>query len=571
MKFLLLPIVLAAVCTTSSYAGRLYGNASISYEHLERTDDSLNVSDDITRESLIISYEDALFVKNRMRLTANLQRREFPFTGYREFQPIYYLDLKSYGYNINVRHSRYTRRSILAGTTGFLDVHHRDWRVTTTVNYDDWPVFNVVYSRLENFDDLDRSRYDGYNRNVILDGNYTVGPASIRANYNNLKRVNNTANGLDATNETYTATGSFSKNVNGLGYFSTTYNYYDTHQETNDLTTQNSLTHSLTSLLSATPLPSLSLTASYSGRFTEASRRAIELKSDDQNMTARLEYSPVSYISAFANKGYQINAQSNDFSIVEYLTLGATATRYLHRGIESRLTANRTTFQQSQRLITVRDSLGNVIRTFNDGDYTVDTYNASFNFSPRPYIRTYLDLTMTYNHDPLDEDRRYQLTRSLDARIDFTRRLQGRFTFTSIYDGSVLKLTSAFSENYNVGLTYNPFTTMNFNLTYIYNRYTTAIRSENESITGYMSYSYRRAFTLYLSYNDRNERRRRIRALQPALPEVDINPSTINGQITIYLSRKTTLAVSYLKTESQNTNGIDISDESIQTVVTIQI
>ena len=213
MKYLMLSIVLIAICTTSAWAGRLFGNASISYEHLERTDDSLSVSDNITRESLIISYEDALFVKNRMRLTANLQRREFPFTSYAEFQPIYYFDLKSYGYNINVRHSRYTRRSILAGAGGFLDVHHRDWRVTTTVNYDDWPIFNVVYSRLENFDDRDRSRFDGYNRNVILDGTYTLGPASIRANYNNLKRVNNTANGIDAVNETYTATGSFSSDT----------------------------------------------------------------------------------------------------------------------------------------------------------------------------------------------------------------------------------------------------------------------------------------------------------------------------------------------------------------------
>ncbi len=143
-------------CDTA-VAGRLFGNASLSYEHIKQQNGEAD-EDDITRETAIINYEDVLFYKNHIRLTANLQRREQSFANYHEFQPVYYLDLKSYGYAFNARYSPYKRRSYTAAVTEFVDVYYRDWRITAQLAYTDYPTFNLVYSHFSNFDKETRAQ-----------------------------------------------------------------------------------------------------------------------------------------------------------------------------------------------------------------------------------------------------------------------------------------------------------------------------------------------------------------------------------------------------------------------------
>jgi len=551
-------------------ADRIWGNGSFSYEHLSTSTDT-TISDGIKRETLILSYEDALFVKNRLRLTANLQGRDFQYTDYHEFQPIYYLDLRSYGYTINARYSPYKRRSLAGGTNDIIDIYYRDWRGSATFDYDGWPTFSAVFSRLSNFDKREVHRFDGFNRNLVLESSYDRGPFSVRGNYNNLKRRSNLPGGVDNVTETYAGTAGLNTTIEKFAYVSTSYNYYDTRQKSDDLTTQKSQTHSTTAMLSVKPITQVSVNASYSGRFTSSDRNDAHFESNDQNMSARFEYMPVTYLTAFAGKGYQISDQANGNTVVEYLSLGATGTRYVRDGVDTRLTYNRTVFQQSQRLRTIRDTAGNVIGTENDGDYTVDTYNASLNFVPRPFLKTYLDMTLTHSSEPIDVDRRYQLTRSIDMRATFSRSLEGRLTFTSLFQGPELKLANAFSENYNAGLTWIPWSSMNVNLTYIHTSYRGPIGSTNRSFTGYVSYSFRRAFNLYVSYNRRNDTRERLDPASQQLEEIDTDPHTVNGQILMYLSRRTTLAVSYLRSVTEDALGRNTTNESIQTVLTLQI
>ena len=550
-------------------ADRLWGNASLSYEHISREDNGREQSDDITRESLILSYEDALFTKNRLRLTMNLQGRAFPFSDYHEYQPIFYADIKSYGYTFSARYSPYKRRSLAAGSNNFIDVYYRDFRGTASFTYDRWPTFTLIYNRLENFDRAEVRRYDAFNRNVVLESSFDRGVLSLRSNYNNLRRKSNLPGGVNSLTETYTATAGLSKAFSGLGYASTTYNFYDTRQSSNDVRIQDSKTHSVSSMLTVTAIPKLSLSGSYSGRFTEASRRETVFESDDQNMSARAEFQPAPYLSTFVGKGYQINSQAAGNSIVEYVSLGTSVTRYLRGGIDTRLSYNRTIFQQSSRIETIRDSTGAVIGTINNGDYSLDTYNASVNFVPRPFLKTYLDLTLSYNHDPINEDRRYQLTRSIDTRFTFSRSLEGRLTYTSLYQGSALKLDKAFSENYNVGLTYIPWPSLNLNATYIYSDFKGSAATTNSSFTGYVSYSFRRAFSLYVSINRREDTREQL--IGGEVEKTQINPRSLNGQLLMHLSRKVTLSLAYVRNEHDSANGNDLRDESIQSVLTIQL
>ncbi len=577
--------VLVLFAPDVSRADRIFGSSSLSWEHLRREGievelDSLeggpsdtsfvNRSDDITRQSLIVSWEGALFTKNTLRLTANLLRREFPYSEISEFQPIYYLDLRSYGYAFNVRYSPYTRKSQTAGLSETIDVRHRDWRFTGNLNYDRYPSLSAVYTRQQTYDDR-RTSFDGLSRNWVLESGYQYGPLSFRGNYNRLAREDNRQGGLDITTETWSGSTGLSRSLSEFAYFSTNYNYYDTRQRTQGIAVQNSNTHSTTSILTITAIPKVTVVGSYAGRFTNSEAQATETSADDQNLSARAEYQPVSYLTGFVGKGYQIGDQGGIYNIVEYWNLGATVTRYLHGGIDTRLTYNRTIFQQSQRTRSLLDSTGAVVGTVNDGDYSLDTYHGSLNFKPLPYVQSYIDLSLNRNSDPIEDNQRYQFNRSFDTRVNVTRRLEGRFTFTSLYEGSVLKLASAFSKSYNVGITYIPRDNLNLNLTWIYSTFAGTVRSENTALTGYISYSFRRAFSAYFSYNYREEKRIRTTPVPGGVGEANSTPESISSQLLVYLSRRATLSLAYVRNQSDNLVGRETVDESVQTVLTLQI
>ena len=246
-------------------------------------------------------------------------------------------------------------------------------------------------------------------------------------------------------------------------------------------------------------------------------------------------------------------------------------TRYIRQGVDTRLSFNRTIFQQSQRVRTVIDTSGTVVTAVDDDGFTVDTYHGAFNFSPRAYFKTYINATLTHDSDPVDPDRRYQFTRSIDARVTPTRKIEGRVTYTAVYLGRVLKIDEAFSNNYNVGITYTPQSNLNLNLTYIYSTYNTTLSSNRSSFTGFVSYTFRRAFNVYVSVNRQSQEQ------QVFLPGfdtgeiVELHPRSINGQLLVYMSQDVTLALSYVNSESESVTGVEIKNESIQGVLTLQI
>ena len=127
------------------------------------------------------------------------------------------------------------------------------------------------------------------------------------------------------------------------------------------------------------PIDMFSFNASYSGRFTNADQLMIRTENDNQNISAQAEFAPTGYLSLQAGKGYQELRANGSDNTTEYVNLGISASRYFRSGVDTRLNFNRTIFQQSPRIITVFDTAGAVIATINDGDYILDTYQASLN------------------------------------------------------------------------------------------------------------------------------------------------------------------------------------------------
>ncbi|MFQ6007852.1 MAG: hypothetical protein ACE5K8_02770, partial [Candidatus Zixiibacteriota bacterium] len=267
--FLTITLPWVILCCQTVRADRLYGNASLSYERIIRKNEE-TLQDDLTRELLIVNYEDALFTKNLLRLTANLNRREFAFSDYHEFIPIYSLNLTSYGYAFDIRYSPYKRRGLQIDANEATDVFYRDWRITANINYVDWPAFSLIYTRLRGFDRADVPTYDSYNRNFVMESSYNYGVLSLRANYNNLRQVNKVVTTQQAITETFSSTVGLSQTISDIAYVNTTYNYYDTRRTSDEIRDQQSNTHTVSSMISLSAIPHFSLNAGFSGRFTNA-------------------------------------------------------------------------------------------------------------------------------------------------------------------------------------------------------------------------------------------------------------------------------------------------------------
>ena len=550
-------------------AGRLRGTTTFNFERIDRQQDGEG-KDNLSRETLLLSYEDALFVKNRLRLTADLLRREFIHSDFHEFRPSYRVALENYQYNIDVLYSPYTQRVSTVGGVSQFDVNHRDWRATARFNYQDLPSLSFVFTRQEGIDADKQRLQDAYNRNLVAETAYRWKSISARVNHSNLRQVNRLSQ-ITATTRTYSTTNDLSHTFPGRGFVNTSYNYYDTRRESGLNFTQKSHTHSISSLASYSPITSATLNANYSGRFTRSSQGGLALNDRNHNLALRGDYSLTREVSLSATKGFQSSGRSGDNDVVEYVALSANASHYLRSGMDTRLNITRTAYQQSLRLRPILDSAGNTVGTTNSGAYTLDALTTTLAMAPRPYIDLYLHMSVTHDSDPVDENRRYQLARSLDSRFKFTRHLEGRVNITTNSRGAALEWNRFFSQQYNLGLSWLPSGSLNINATYIYSRFSNELGSRRSSFTGYVSYSFRRAFTTYVSLNDRKDTQGQFQLDTGEVTDITLRPQTINAQIVIYVSGGVTATAGYFRTRSDQLTGERIVNESIQGGVTVQI
>ena len=566
----LMAAVITGGATVVVRADRLYGNAMLSYQHIEQPDGATR-KDDLTRETLLVNFEDVLFTKNQIRLAANLSRRELSFSNYHEFRPIYYFDLKSAGYAFHTSYSSYKRRSLVIGSDRTINVYHRDWRSTAQFNYEKLPKLNIVYNRQKSFDKESVKRYDSRSRNLVLESNYIYKALSLRTSLNDLLQRSDLPGGSENRTRSYTGTVAISLPLQSFGYLSTTYNYYHTRRYSDESLRRKSFTHSATSLATLAPIKNVTLNLNYSGRFNTARAGFQEQDNANQNFSSQIAYQPLSYLNLQAIKAYQIGDETGAYQIAEYATASATLTRYLRNGVDTRITYSRTMFQQSNRLLPVRGDQGQVIENRRLDNYSLDTYYGSVGFTAYNYIKTYLDMSISRDSDPADPIRRYQMTRSIDVRLEISRKMEGRASFTSLYQGEKLRFDRSFSKNYNLGFTYYPERNLNMNLTYIYTSFLGANRLRTGSFTGYVSYSFRRAFSVYLTLNRQTQRQETPLPGVEQFTEVTTRPRTVNGQLLIYLSQKSTLSLGYLYSRTENREGGRQTSRSVQSVLNIQI
>jgi hypothetical protein len=582
MKGLLLTLLLLALCHADIQAGRIYGTGNWSWQHIEQLGDrivlvqrpgteeydqviqNVNSADDLNAETVFLNYEDVLWYKNRLRISAYLSRREMGFSDTREFRPTYSAELRSYGYFISSSYSPYTQRAVTQTGTGLVqaDIIHRDWRNTLALSYPKMPTLAVVFNRNESHDAERSGRIDGETRNFLVETGYTWDIVSARVNYSNLRQESRQEFPFVNTQRSYTGTASTSHQLGKLGFFSSNYTYYNT-RNTREVDQLQAITrttnHSATAMLSSQEWRHLVASASYSGRFGESKLHSSTFESENQSYAGQLSYRPFGYLSFDLTKAYQLNRDRDITDINENLSLATTLTRALRRGIDTRMTVSRIWVQQAP-----------IVSSTEDEQYTMDTYYASLSFEPYGFVRTLFDASVVHNSEPSLPEQRYQMNMSMNSRFYLTRTLEGRFTMTALYQGADFEIGRSFSQNINIGGSFTPQSNMTMNVNYLYTTMNASEKITSGTWIGYASYSFRRAFTLSASAN-RQEQEATSIPLVGTPRIISLTPYTINGQIQMNLSGRTTLTTAYIYTETPTRQGQKTIDRSVQVIVNVQI
>ncbi len=572
----------AVACASSARAGRIYGTGNISWLHNESDGNRLilvqqpgseeidelivpvGTSEDLNSETLLLNYEDILFYKNRLRLSAYLYRRELGQSDDREFRPIYSAELRSFGYFFSSSYSPYTEQALAQTASGLrtVEIKHREWRNTLSVTYPNYPTLSVILNKNTTKDTETGRRVNGEIRNFLVDAGYTLGPASARLNYSNLRRKSEQTTQLTTTQNNYTGALGFNHQISALGFVSGNYTYYDSRNTISNLgdsTQTKSNNHAVALMLGTQQWHQLSATASYSGRFAETRSAVNMVESDNQSFAGQVNYRPLSYLSFDATKSYQINTDQTAMDINENLSVAATVTRSIRRGVDTRLTASRIFVQQSP--LTTSSS---------DGRYTLDTYYGSFSVEPHGFIRTIFDASLLHNSEPYLPQQRYQMNMSLNSRFYFSRTLEGRFNFTALYQGERFELGRSYSQNLNVGGSYSPQSNMTLSASYLYTIYNAANQISTGTWIGYGSYSFRRIYTLSVSANYQNQETP-VLALPGQTDLIRYSPYTITGQVQVNLAPRTTLTTAYTYSETPTFRGQKTIDRMANVILNVQL
>jgi hypothetical protein len=538
-------------------AERWYGNLVLTTQRTNTTPVGVTDGDMYTAHANV-NVEDVLFYKNRFRLAGNLDwRRE---TGeHTVYRPIYYADVFGYGYAINSSYSPYKRR--MPGATGSLvDVHTRDWRSSLAVTVPKYPTLSIVFNRIRSWDKEMSTASNYLQRTAILEGYYSRALYSVRGNYyrarNDDLRIGKKADIIHTASGTVSCTTPSSR----FGNANVSFNYYDTRRSIADTSISRGHTSSVAAMASSSYFKRINAAVSYSGRFTQSPDRSGSApRAQSEAMSAAVGYAPTSYIELQATKGYQIDGSRRQYAIMEYVSVAASASRYLRQGVETRLSVTRTAYQQSNRVVEYRNSLGQLDSTRRLSRFVIDTWYGSLGFSPAPYVKTTAGFSISRDSYPIPVDRRYQMTGTVDAQLAFRRNLEGRFSYSNNYMGSTLRIGHAFSDTYNIGLGWLPRGNVNVNVSYTYSSYNTLVRNTSSSLNLYAGYTYRRVYSLSVSYSRRDQSD----GTGSPSPQASLGqPVTLNTQLLIYLSPRSTLTLGHVRDQSEFS---DIGRRIIQT------
>jgi len=549
-------IVVSVLSPRNGHAGQLSGTVNATYqrnirEEIRNSADSV-ISPEATSESkqsnILINYQDVVFSKNLMRLGANyfIQRDEIARRW--NIRPIYNFDLSSAGYKYNSSYSprkQTSRLRIPDGTYVETRTYFRDWRNSLMLNYRSLPPVTCTYNTSRNFDDQPKRDVDRRSRYISAQTSYSFGPASANVIYSNTQGENRRTNSRTKDNSrTWQGSTGFTGTIDALGSFSASYSYLDSRASRQTATLSPASTshvHAVAAMVASREWHRLSATGSYSGRFLASQSAEIKRKVSDEDFSGQLSFAPLSYFALTATKNYHITSQSEGHKIGEYLSFSASFSRFIRRGVDSRLNWTRTYIQRAEEDADSSLTTGAVVApsgaNYSDGLY--------FSVATAPYPRSKLlaDISVSRANRPWIESQRYLSARSLSLSVSATRHIDGRLSVTYANQGASLDLLNSYARSLSAGMTYLQGANLNGNLTFTRNSINTVPRQANSAMSGYIGYSFRSTYSLYIYMN--RSRQEIPTAGATAIENAVRTPRSWTGQLQVKLSPKANLIFSY--------------------------
>jgi hypothetical protein len=308
--------------------------------------------------------------------------------------------------------------------------------------------------------------------------------------------------------------------------------------------------HSASAILSSGIVKSLSLTGSYSGRFSRNEDRFGFSNDRSEAISAQLAWMPLSYLGVSLLKSYTIDKERVGYQMGEFVTASAQSTRYISSGVDTRISWSRTWFQQSPKERQVVSGADTTVVRVNK--YTTDTWYASFDGSPFPYTRSRYSLSLSRDGEPVRSDQRWLFTQSFDLTANLTQRLDGRMTVTALYQGEKMRLGHVYSKSINSGLNWSPANNMSMSVSYTWSVYNSYLRFVNSNLSVTFSYRFRRAFSMYLTANRQEQPSVAFDTSSTSLaPRLTTNkPTALNAQLQIFVTSRTTANIGYIVSRS---------------------
>jgi len=558
-----------AVTTCTITAGQVSGTVNAIYSRSTREAvvneaDSVispETSTEAKQSNVRINYQDVLFSKNLMRLGANYFIQRDEIAGRWDVRPIYNFDLSSAGYTYNGSYSprkQTSRLRIPNGTYVETRTYFRDWRNSLTVRYKRYPVVTGTYNISRGFDDLPVRKIDHRSRYASAQTAYFVGPATVNVIYTNSQNEDSRLKPITKANKrTWQGNAAFAGTAPAVGSFSASYSYLDARAATQAAATPPitaSHIHVVSAMVTSREVFKMSATASYSGRFLNTRSADAGSKIKDESFSGQLAFAPLTYFTLTVTKNYQIaSPKPGAYQVSEYLSLSSAFSRCLRRGWDTRLNWTRTYVQKVVQ--------GNERIAGND-NYSDALY---MSLAAIPYHRSKLlaDMSITRANRPQEQTPRYQSARSLSLSVSATRHLDARLSVTYANQGSSINLFSSSARNLSAGVTYLPGSSLNCNLTYTRNDVNTTPRYSNRAMSGYLGYSFRNTYTLYLYMN---RQRQESPGGATATESIVRSPRSTTGQLQIRLSPGSTLSASY-STSTAFAGNIPVGDASTLQIV----
>jgi hypothetical protein len=528
---------------SQTMAERWYGNLILSALHSSADQIGADNGSSYMAHA-IVNVEDVLFYKNRIRLAGNFDWRR-QADGYKTYRPIYYFDLTGYGYALNTSYTRYGEKGLLPIQGTLIDVNTRDWRNVLQITPKELPSLTLMYNRVRTFNNDTIQVNDQLLQTFSAQSSYTGKIYSLKGTH---QRARTDDYIYDRTNDvvrTSSGTVSVASPTSRLGSANVTFNYFDNHRTLAGVPINRGNTSSLSAMVSTEPVKRITTGVSYSGQFTQK-KWLLEptAYSRTEVFAANIGYAPTTYLDFRVIKGYQIEGAKRQYNISEYMTFQANLSRYLRQGVDTRISATRTIFQQGDRSIDYLDSLRNLDSSIRIKHYYIDTWYGSVAVTPVPYIKVSQGLSISRDSHPTQANRRIQMSATTDARFWLRENLEGRLSYSNNYQGERLRIGHVSGENYNMGASWTPMSNASITLAYIYAVYNAQTRNTSSSFSLYTSYSFRRVYNLSLSYNRRDQ------SAVVMLPSTEarrsLPPETINAQLMFFTSSRSTFTLGYL-------------------------